>query len=159
MKDAAPDAVWGILRTMSSDLPQRVAEVMTRQVITIKKDDTLENVAEGMERFRFRHLPVVEGDGKLVGIITHRDLVAYASTPLSSEKAHRDLLIHKLPAGRIMNADVTTVKAQDNLLMAGRLMLEKKIGCVCVIDDGGKLEGIVTDTDFIRLACEVLAES
>lgn len=144
---------------MATDLPQKVSQVMTRQVITLAKNDTLENVEEGMARFRFRHLPVVEDDGTLVGIITQRDVVAYASTPLSSDKAHRDMLIGKLPASRIMNTEVTTVKADDNLLTAGRKMLENKIGCVCVVDDDDKLLGIVTDTDFVRLACEVLAES
>jgi CBS domain-containing protein len=68
-------------------------------------------------------------------------------------------LIHKLPANRIMRSEVTTVQASDSLLKAGRLMLEKKIGCVCVVDEGGKLEGIVTDTDFVRLTCEALAKS
>jgi len=146
----------GILRSMSDDTPQKVGQVMTRQVITIKQDDTLEDVEEGMARFRFRHLPVVDDDGKLVGLITHRDVLAYLSTPLSSEKTHRDMLIRKLSASRIMHDEVTTVTAQDSLLKAGRLMLEKKIGCVCVVDDAGKLVGILTDTDYVRLACEVL---
>lgn len=144
---------------MSEDLPQKVAQVMTRQVITLGVDDTLEDVEEGMERFRFRHLPVVDDRGKLLGIITQRDLLAFSSTPLSSDKIHRDMLIHKLPAKRIMRSEVTTVKASDSLLRAGRLMLEKKIGCVCVVDDERKLEGILTDTDFVRLTCEALAKS
>jgi CBS domain-containing membrane protein len=130
--------------------PVTVADLMTRKIIAIGENDTLENLEENMERFRFRHLPVVDGD-KLIGLVTHRDLLHASSSFLSDRESERNKLIHKVPVGTIMQTEVLTVESTDKLLDVAKLMWESKLGCLPVVD-GGKLVGIVTEADFIRLA-------
>lgn len=135
---------------MTTALPKTVGEVMTRKVVTITENDTLASLASGIERFRFRHLPVVD-DGKLVGLVTHSDLLHASSSFLSSEAEQRNELIHKQPAKLIMQRDVVTVSAEDTLVDAAKLMWEGKFGCLPVVDDDDVLVGIVTQADFLKI--------
>jgi CBS domain-containing protein len=104
-----------------------------------------------MAAFRFRHLPVVEQD-KLVGLITHRDLLHASSSFLSEKAKERDDIIHKVPAKRIMQRELLTVRPNEPLVDIAKLMWEAKVGCVLVTEEDGKLLGIITEADFIRLA-------
>ncbi len=142
---------------MPHALPKTVAEAMTRKVVTIGENDTLEAAEQGMKRFHFRHLPVVE-DGKLVGIVSHRDLLHAASSFLSSEEEARNKVIHKQPAKAVMHTDVVTVGPSDTLYEAAKLMWEGKLGCLPVLDDDEKLVGILTEADFVRFTMRALAE-
>lgn len=138
--------------------PKTVAEIMTRKVIALGEDDTLENVEASMQRFRFRHLPVVR-EKKLVGLISHRDILRVSSSSLSDARERRNELIHRLPAKRIMRSEVATVSPGDSLAKAGELMWDMKIGCLCVTDDEDNLLGIVTEADFVKLAVNMLKDS
>jgi CBS domain-containing membrane protein len=140
---------------MKGEIPKTVEDIMTRKLITITEDDSLETVEVGMARFRFRHLPVVR-QGKLVGLITHRDMLHVSSSFLSEDRKKRDALIHKIPARRIMHTDVVTVRPSEPITKAGETMWTKKIGCLCVTDDEGVLRGIVTEADFVKLAVLML---
>lgn len=142
---------------MSHAMPKTVAEAMTRKVVTIGENDTLEAAEQGMKRFHFRHLPVVEG-GKLVGIVSHRDLLHAASSFLSSEEEARNKLIHQQPAKSVMHTDVVTAAPGDTLYDAAKLMWEGKLGCLPVVEDGDKLVGILTEADFVRLAMRALGD-
>ena len=137
------------------ELPKTVAEVMTRKVVTIGENDTLEKVEEGMSRFHFRHLPVVD-NGKLVGLVTHRDLLAASSSFLSEAADARNAIIHKQPAKKIMHTDVLTVGPGDSLLDAATLMWDGKLGCLPVVDDDNKVVGIITEADFLKLTIHLL---
>ena len=66
-----------------------VADVMTRSVVTLFEEDDLDHIDEAMDKFRFRHVPVVD-DGKLVGLLTKSDLTRIASSPLDPTGAARD---------------------------------------------------------------------
>jgi CBS domain-containing protein len=142
---------------MPHAMPKTVAEAMTRKVVTIGENDTLETAEQGMKRFHFRHLPVVEG-GKLVGIVSHRDLLHAASSFLSEAEEARNKLIHKQPAKAVMHTDLVTVGPEDSLYDAAKLMWEGKLGCLPVLD-GDKLVGILTEADFVRLAMRALGGS
>ena len=135
---------------MSIDLPKTVREVMTRKVVTISENDTLASLESGIERFRFRHLPVVDGK-KLVGLVSHRDLLHASSSFLSSEAEQRNQLIHKQPAKLIMHTDLVTVGPDDSLVDAAKLMWEGKLGCLPVVEDGDVLVGILTEADFLKV--------
>ncbi len=139
----------------NTDVPTKVSDIMTRKLITLGQDDTVEMVEESMVQFRYRHLPVVRGT-KLVGLITHRDMLRISSSSFSSARETRDQLIHQVQAFRIMRTGVATVSPDDSVTHAGKLMWDMKVGCLCVTDDDDNLVGIVTEADFVRLAVRLV---
>jgi CBS domain-containing protein len=134
------------------DTEPRVArELMTREILTIGPDDPLAPLENQMDAFRFRHLPVVEGN-VLVGIISHSDLLHAFSSNLSKSAPEENAIIRSLPASRIMRKDVITVRPEESLLDVARLLWELRVGCVPVTEADGTLVGIITEGDFIRLS-------
>jgi CBS domain-containing protein len=144
-------------RFIVASKPRVARDLMTRKIFTIGPNDTLEHLEDHMQAFRFRHLPVVDGD-KVVGLITHRDLLHASSSFLSERAKERDEIIHKLPASRVMRRDLVSVRPDAPLEELAVLMWQKKIGCILVTDEDGLLVGIVTEADFIRLAHHFLVE-
>ncbi|MCE7893349.1 MAG: CBS domain-containing protein, partial [Myxococcales bacterium] len=128
---------------MSPTLPKTVGEVMTRKVVTVTENDTIASLDDGFKRFRFRHMPVVDGD-KLTGLVTHRDLLHASSSFLSSMAEQRDALIYQQPVKLIMQKNVVTVGPGEPLLEAARLMWDSKLGCLPVVEGDDHLVGIVT---------------
>jgi CBS domain-containing protein len=133
-----------------------VADVMTRKIVTLSEQDALDTADYGMHRMRFRHLPVVDGNGRLVGILSHSDLLHAASSPLSDKEAERNELILRQPVRRIMQREVLTVQPGDSLIQAGKVLWESKIGCLPVVDAEGALVGMLTKSDFIRVALQLM---
>ena len=135
---------------MPQGIPKTVGELMTRKVVTISPSDTIAQIEEGMQRFRFRHMPVVE-DGKLVGLVTHRDLLHALSTTLSPVQDQRNAIIRTQPAHRIMQKDLVTVRPDEPLLSVANSMWDRKLGCVLITEERDALVGILTEADFIRV--------
>lgn len=140
---------------MDKTAPKTVADLMNSKVITVTESDTLEHLEESMLRLRFRHLPVVDGK-KLVGLISHGDLLHASSSFLSDKAAERNALINKVTVSRIMQREVLTVRPEELLVEAGKMMWEAKVGCLPVTDVNGNLLGIITEADFIRLSMHLL---
>lgn len=116
---------------------------MTIEVVTVKPRQLLKRAAEEVRLGRIRHLPVVDDSGKLVGLVTQRDLLAAGS----------DL---DRPIADIMRRDVKTVRPSTPACEAAYLLLRHDIGCVPVTDEDSRLLGIITDTDFVRVAYRCL---
>lgn len=136
--------------------PSLVRDIMTREVVTLYEEDNLLGVEEGMRHFRFRHLPVVD-DGKLVGLITQRDLLRVAASitePGGEVKSHN--IKERLFARDVMARDLVSVREDTPLSDAGLLMWNNKLGCLPVVDDAGVLQGIITEADFVKLALRLL---
>jgi CBS domain-containing membrane protein len=128
---------------------------MSRDLVTLAEDDTLADARACMQRGRIRHLPVVRGD-KLVGLVTHRDLLA-ASFSMFAQVSARDerRLFEQIPVAEVMHDAVTappTMQVRD----AARIMLDRQFGCLPVADSEGTLLGIVTDADFLKLTVKLL---
>jgi CBS domain-containing protein len=136
--------------------PRVARDLMTRKLFTIEPDTKLRRLEDHMETYRFRHLPVVEGE-KLVGLITHSDLLHASSSFLSERAKERDKIIHELPASRIMQRELITVGPNESLDDIARMMWEARVRCVLVVEDDDKLVGIITEADFLRLAHHFLA--
>jgi acetoin utilization protein AcuB len=132
-----------------------VQEWMRTDVITINPELRIERVWELMERQRIRHLPVVKDD-KLVGIITERDLkrTLFPSPPpfpvKHEGKPQPSGTPGDLSAEAVMTKGVYTAKPTDPLLNPALRMLNEKISALPVVDDAGKLVGILTDTDLLK---------
>jgi CBS domain-containing protein len=120
--------------------PKTVSDMMTREVITVNEQDNLADLEYGMKVQRIRHLPVVDGR-KLVGLITHRDLLRAAQAKLGGDAF----------AARLMTKDPTTVRPDVTVGDAARILAESKFGCLPVVGTDGELVGIVTEHDFVKL--------
>lgn len=129
-----------------------VADVMTKEVVTLDRNERLAVADDVMRLGRIRHLPIVDEDGALAGIVSQRDLfhsglLRALGFGLHAKERAMDLLVLK----EAMKTDVATVGPSTPLSEAAKLMLEKKIGCLVVVEDK-KLVGILTEGDFVKLA-------
>ena len=141
---------------MFTPAPQTVADVMTRRLVTVKPDDALGTLESAMQTLRVRHLPVVDADGVLLGLVSHADVWHAASTLLGARDVARGASIEQVPVGRVMQAEVLTVAPGDPLIQVAKLMWDSKVGCLPVVEADGSLVGILTEADFIALAVELL---
>ena len=141
---------------MFTKQPRIVEDVMTRRLVTLKPDDVLGSIEEAMQSLRVRHLPVVDAEGKLLGLVTHADVWHAASSVLGERDAEHTALIGQVPVARIMQTELLTVEPQDPLIEVGKLMWDSKVGCLPVVKGDGTLVGILTEADFIAIAVELL---
>jgi CBS domain-containing protein len=130
-----------------------VADRMVRPAITIRRDATAEAAWKLMKARRIRHLPVVGDDGRLVGIVTDRDL---RQVPFVLGSAGPGVPAG-VPVERVMTAAVITVRPETEVREAARLMHEQKLGALPVVERD-RVVGILTETDLLRTLVEVLDE-
>jgi len=126
-----------------------VRGLMQRDVVTLGLSDTLD-LAEGIMRLgRIRHLPVVEGD-QVVGILSQRDLFRAAVSSLLQLRhdAEREWLA-TIQVHAVMTPRPFTITPSASLRTAVELMVEKRIGCLPVVEDG-KLVGLLSESDCMR---------
>jgi acetoin utilization protein AcuB len=122
---------------------------MTANPITITPKETLRGVQEILGMKRIRHLPVVEG-GKLVGLVSDRDMRRASPSPLSGNDADNvDAILDGTTIDRIMVKNPMTVGSTQKLQDAVKIMVEKKFGAIPVVD-GGRLVGIISQIDVLR---------
>jgi CBS domain-containing membrane protein len=130
-----------------------VGDLMTRDVVAVRPDDSLAQAYAIMRARRIRHLPVVSGDGRLAGIVTHRDLLAASTSsllvPAENERVRILGLAH---VANVMETHVSVVTPEEPAADAGERMIRHKIGCLPVLGADGRLAGIVTEEDFLRWA-------
>ena len=135
---------------MIEDLEKiKVREVMTKDVITINKDEYIVKAFEKMLKYKISSLPVVEGD-KLVGIITTTDI---------GYNLIKDKYTLETKVEDVMTKDVITVKEDESIIDAIKKMDVKGneiINQLPVLNDEGKLVGIISDGDIIRLLSRLL---
>jgi acetoin utilization protein AcuB len=130
----------------------RVSELMSRDVATVGVADSCGEAVARMVRRKIRHLPVVERDGRLVGVVTDRDLRHRLFEPRVMKEIGTvsvDQILKTVPVKDIMSTPVVTVGPQDELETAARTMLEDKVGSLPVVENG-RVVGIITETDLLR---------
>ena len=130
----------------------KVRDVMTADPTTLKRNDKLTLADDIMRLGRVRHLPVVDDDGEiLVGIVTQRDLFRDAlAQALGYGKHAQRKILDTLSVKDVMATEVVTTSPDTSLIEAARLLTERKIGCLPVVDNG-RLVGILTEGDFVAL--------
>jgi CBS domain-containing membrane protein len=137
----------------------KIKDIMTSEVFVLHAAQTLELVRSLMRIKHVRHVPIVEPDNTFVGLMTHRDLLAQTISHLAEvddeEQEYLDRHIHIM---NIMKTDVTTVDPEMSVCNAITMLLEHKYGCLPVVTDG-KLVGIVTEADFMKLTLNLLRKS
>jgi acetoin utilization protein AcuB len=132
----------------------RIVDLMTREVVTLGPNQALSDVVESMRRRKIRHLPVVE-NGKLVGIVTDRDVKRALPSVFSGDQVEYERVLNETTVDKVMTRDPYTVGPRDEVKEALKVMIERKIGAVPVVNDGA-LVGIVTDIDFLKAFLKAL---
>ncbi len=121
---------------------------MSEKVVSISTDDTLRIVQEIMELASVRHLPVVRR-GELVGVVSQRDLLkASLSNVMGIPAEEQSLFLEGVRIEEVMSSPAVSVDPDASVQTAARLMAERKIGCLPVLEDG-RLVGIITETDVL----------
>jgi len=132
---------------------------MTSDVFTVGPDEAITTLQDLMNEKRIRHVPVVDDDGALLGLVSERDVLRRtfnqeADLPLSLQL---DVLT-AVKVRDIMTWEVETIDADENLSTAAQIMLDNKYGCLPVVEED-VLAGILTEADFVKFVAEVGAPS
>lgn len=126
-----------------------VSTVMQTEFVSVKPGDRLDFVDDVMKLGRIRHMPVID-DGKLVGIVSQRDLLAASlSRALEFDPNHRRSFMRSVDVLEVMSANPIAVAPEATLREAARLIITHKIGCLPVVDDAGVTLGLITETDLL----------
>jgi acetoin utilization protein AcuB len=128
-----------------------IRELMTKALITVRPELPILEARERMARERIRHLLVTDAGGALAGIVTDRDIrlnLPSQATSLSAWEINH--LLSKLTVGQVMTRLVITVGLDQPARDGAQLMLDRKIGALPVLDESGRLAGIITETDIVR---------
>lgn len=136
----------------------RVRDLMTSEVATCRRNDQLSLADDLMRLGRIRHMPVLDDHSDdLVGILSQRDLFRGALARALGYGAHaQSKVMGMLTIKDVMTTDPATIGPDAPLAEAATLMTTRKIGCLPVVD-GGRLVGLITESDFLRLAIESAA--
>ncbi|MBV8453597.1 MAG: CBS domain-containing protein [Deltaproteobacteria bacterium] len=130
----------------------KVRDVMTTVVTTLKRNDKLTLADDVMQLGRIRHLPILDDDAEqLVGIVSQRDLFRGAlAQALGYGQYGRRKLLDTFAIKDMMTTDVITTSPDTPLVDAAQLLIERKIGCLPVVENE-RLIGIITEGDFVAL--------
>ncbi len=121
----------------------KAADVMTPDLTVLSPSQKLQRAWEEMRAGRFRHIPVVDRQRRVLGVVTHRDLLA------SQGNLNRRI-------DEVMQSDIKAVGTETAAHEAAYLLLRHVIGCVPVVDAEERLVGIITESDFVRIAYTAL---
>jgi CBS domain-containing protein len=128
-------------------------DLMTPNPATLDRNETLDLPDAIMNLGRIRHMPVVE-DGKVVGVLSQRDLFRSALiAALGFGRKTTGTLIKTIQVKEVMSQDVITIAPNASVKEAARVMIEKKIGCLPVVENE-KIVGLITETDILRYVTE-----
>jgi acetoin utilization protein AcuB len=135
-----------------------VSRSMARKVATVDRNTGLLEAHSLMQRLGIRHLPVVDADNRLLGMITDRDIrsaLPYELIKGGGEPQVREKYAH-VKVGEVMTTDLLTISPTHTLPDALLLIEQKKVGAFPVVDDEGKLVGILSVRDLLRAFINVL---
>ncbi len=129
---------------------------MTTDVVSVGPDTSLLKVGKLMKDHHIRRIPVVDDNGQVVGIISDRDVRdASPSKATTLDMYEMHYLLAELKAKNIMTAKPITVKPTDTVEQAALIMLDNKVGGLPVVDDNGKLVGIISDHDVFKALVDI----
>jgi acetoin utilization protein AcuB len=125
---------------------RRVREVMTPAPVSIAPEAPLAAALAAMRQHEIRHLPVVDADGRFVGIVTDRDLRQASFARFRSlTEVSRDVMVQD-----VMTCGVVTIDPRATVARAATVMFERRIGSLPVVENG-QLVGILTERDLLKL--------
>ncbi len=133
-----------------------VKERMSKNPYTIPPDMPIEEALRRMREVHVRRFPVLDKAGKLIGIVSEKDLLYASPSPVTSLSIYEmHYLLSRLTVGEVMTRHVITVEEDTPVEEAARIMTDKKIGALPVVR-GDTVVGIITETDLFKLFLELL---
>lgn len=134
-----------------------VRDRMSTPAVTVSVDTPFQEALKLMQEKHFRRLPVVGHDGRLVGIVSERDLLHAAPSPATTLSVYElNYLLSKLKVNQLMTQPVQTVGEDTPIEEAARLMVEHRIGGLPVVDANRHVIGVITETDIFCAFVEML---
>lgn len=132
----------------------KVEEMMTRNPHTLLRSHQLSDAKHTMEALDIRHIPIVDAHKQLLGVISQRDVLAAQESSLQNIPENQAFTL-STPLYEVMKTEVMTVSPQAGLKESALYMQKHKVGCLPVVEKG-QLVGIITDTDFVAIAINLL---
>ena len=138
----------------------KLSEVMTSPVITVKEDAALHVVADKIQNNGIRHLPVVDENNKLVGLMTERGLYKIQSPRWLEDGTwyYDQETLDNFILKSVMIHKPFAMSPESTVAEAVLKMVEKKYGCILVVDKEDKICGIVSYVDLLKLAAQIVQE-
>ena len=138
----------------------KINDIMTKKVIFIHENDRFSLVEEKLREFNIRHLPIIDDRGKLVGIVTQRDLYRIQSPRHLEDDTwyydQKSLDSHILKY--VMTKDPSALNPEDPVAKAILLMVQCRYGCLPIVQKDRTLCGIITQHDILKVAARILRE-
>lgn len=157
-------AAYGGRRLEQLRFDLQVGDAMTRPVVSVGEGASIREAVELLVGQELRALPVVDADGRLVGFLSNSDLTARAGLGARIEllgamsEAARAGYLDRLPADRrvadVMTRDVVSVESRATVAQATRAMSERRLKRLPVVDDAGRLVGVISRSDILRAVAE-----
>ncbi|SPJ33907.1 CBS domain-containing protein [Kushneria phyllosphaerae] len=145
---------------MTSSEQATVANIMSREVVTLRLEQTLHDGNELMREHRIRHLPVLDEQGHLVGLLDQK-VVLKEALRIADNFGSKRLSHHlkRISLNDVISREVLTLSIDTPLVDAGQKFLAHRQGALPVLDAEGHLVGILSSVDFVRLAVALLDTS
>jgi CBS-domain-containing membrane protein len=141
-----------------TDTPHIVSDVMTQTVVAVGRDALFKEIVRTMEQWKVSAMPVLEGEGRVVGVVSEADLLPKEEfrdeEPSLSQQRERLSDAAKAGATRaaeLMSTPAVTVRADATLAQAARIMAVRHVKRLPVVDDIGMLQGIVSRADLLKV--------
>lgn len=134
-----------------------VIDIMTDDVYTLAPDDSLQDARKLMADHKIRHIPIVDRDQRLKGLLSQRDVLAGADSVLRPHAGEAEVIESRIAIASLMTLDPITTDENASLRGAALRMQHHKIGCLPVVRDG-ILIGIITDSDFVAVAINLMEQ-
>ena len=136
-----------------------VAQLMTADPLCVTRQSTLKDAHDLMREKNIRHIPVIDENGELVGMLTQKIMIAKVMGLMAQfgaialERKEKQQLVADM-----MATDFAAVTADQSLQQVAGFFVKNRHGCMPVVDEHNKLKGILTSSDVVRLAAELLAK-
>ena len=130
-----------------------VSRIMRTEFASLRETDRLDLADQIMKLGRVRHLPVLDPDGRIIGIVSNRDLLSASLTNvLDFEREQRQGFLHSVDVAEVMTREVETIAPEAPLAAAASRLVGHRIGCLPVVRDDRVMVGLVTETDLLAAA-------
>lgn len=130
-----------------------VSRIMRTEFASLRATDRLDLADQIMKLGRVRHLPVLDPDGRIVGIVSNRDLLeASLTNVLDFEREQRQGFLRSVDVAEVMTRDVETIAPEAPLAAVASRLIGHRIGCLPVVRDDRVMVGLVTETDLLAAA-------
>ncbi len=133
-----------------------VEEIMSVGVQTLHQKDSMADAKKLMAENGIHHIPIIDDAGKVIGLVSHRDILAASESTISDD--NNDQNSAQISIEKFMTSNVTTVDARASLREAALFLQKHQYGCLPVVTDG-ELKGIITDSDFVAVAIDLLEQT